>query len=133
MKYEQTTTRTSLSSAQVIWWWELRRLAYNGALLIIGILSIAGMELVMSSALPTGTDAIEPMILMILVLLYGIMANLVYTLGWIVELATRKYGRTLARQRARRMFQAGFVFSCVLTTLPFWFGCAWRIAHAVLI
>jgi hypothetical protein len=120
-----------LSRGEVIRWWEVRRLAYNAVLLAVGLATIAGYEWLMSKLIPLGEDAIEPMGLVVLVVLYGAMANLCYTLGWIIELRGRKTDPVAARQRGRRMFRAGLLFSCVLTSLPFWFACVCWFAHRI--
>ena len=70
-----------MTTGQVIRWWELRRLLYNSLLLAVGVAAIAGMEWLMGQAVPMGEDAIEPMALVLGVVVYGIMANLCYTLG----------------------------------------------------
>jgi len=113
-----------MSTNQVIRWWELRRIPYNAALLVIGGASIFGMEWLVSRVIPLGEDAVEPLALIAGVLLYGFIANLFYTLGWVVEL----FGRSnpeLARKRGQWLFRAGMIFACLLTTLPFWFGLAY--------
>jgi len=86
-------------------------------MLVIGLAAIAGMEWLMGRVIAKGEDAIEPMVLFLGVVVYAIMANLCYTLGWVIELWGRK------------MFRAGLLFSCVLTSLPFWFACVYWTAH----
>jgi hypothetical protein len=112
-----------MTSGQVIRWWELRRLLYNAALLFIGLAAIGCMEWLMGQVVPAGEDAIEPMALVLGVVVYGIMANLCYTLGWVIELRRRRTDPVAARQRGQWMFRAGLLFSRVLTSLPFWFAC----------
>lgn len=112
-----------LTRGEVIRWWELRRLVYNAVLLVIGAGAVVGYEWLMTKMIPLGEDAIEPMGLVVIVVVYGIMANLCYTLGWIVEMRSRKTDPAAARQRGQWMFRAGLLFSCGLTSLPFWFAC----------
>ncbi|HVN93338.1 MAG TPA: hypothetical protein VMT38_06570 [Terracidiphilus sp.] len=112
-----------LSSLQIVCWWEWRRLLYNFLLLVIGIASMIGFEFLMGNVIPPGEDAEEPINLFLGVTAYGIMANVCYTMGWIVELATRNASPTLARKRGEKMFRAGLIFSCILTTAPFWYAC----------
>jgi hypothetical protein len=81
-----------MTTGRVILWWELRRLVYNAVLLVIGAATVIGYEWLMTKLIPLGEDAIEPMGLVVLVVLYGVMANLCYTLGWVVELWGRKAG-----------------------------------------
>ena len=122
----------NLTTAQVIFWWEARRIAFNLALLAIGVASLFVMEILMDRVIPGGEDAIEPIALFFGVLLYGVMANVCYTLGWIVELLTRKQDHDpfKARQQGRRFFKLGFAGSCLLTTLPLWYGCVfWLVSQ----
>lgn len=121
---------SSVTTVQIIWWWELRRLLYNGLLLVVGVAAIVGMEWLMNKVIPAGEDAVEPMVLILGILLYGIMANLCYTLGWIFELRGRQTAPELARQRGVKMFRTGLLFSCLLTTLPFWYGCVFWVTHS---
>ncbi len=118
-----------MTKGQVIRWWELRRLVYNAVLLVVGVAAIAGMEWLMTKVIPLGEDAIEPMLLFVGVVVYGVMANLCYTLGWIIELRSRKTDPLAARRRGQWMFRAGLLFSCVLTSLPFWFAGVYWITH----
>jgi hypothetical protein len=121
----------AMSVGQVIFWWEIRRILFNLALLVIGVASIAGMEVMMDQVIPVGEDAIEPLALIFGVLAYAVMANVGYTLGWIVELLMRQKDPLKAREQARRFFKLGFAGSCLLTTLPFWLGCLqWLVSRA---
>lgn len=118
-----------MTVGQVLRWWELRRLLYNAVLLAVGIVTISGMEWLMGRVVPMGEDAIEPMALVLGVVIYGIMANLCYTLGWVIELLGRKSNAASARRRGQWMFRAGLLFSCVLTSTPLWFACVYWITH----
>lgn len=108
---------------------EIRRLPYNGLLLLIGVLSISGMELIASPGLETGQDAV----LALSVAVYGVTANICYSLGWILELWGRKHDKVAARRRGGWMFRTGLLFSCALTSLPFWFACAWRLSRLLVV
>lgn len=126
---EGTESADFLSTGQVIRWWELRRLLYNVVLLIVGVAAIAGMEWLMTKVIPLGEDAVEPMILVLGVLVYGVMANLCYTLGWVIELRGRKADPVSARRRGQWMFRVGLLFSCVPTSVPFWLACVYWTLH----
>jgi len=110
-------------------WWEVRRLLYNAILFAIGIASIMVMESLMGRVIPVGEDAIEPFALALGVVIYGIMANVCYTLGWIVELAGRKTDEVLARSQARKHFLLGLWFASLLTSAPLWFGLVFWLSH----
>ena len=101
-----------LSAGRVIAWWELRRLFQNAAPLIVGVLSLAGMERIMSPALPLGDDALEPTALILGVALYGFAANVCYTLGWILELSGRRYAPAAARTRPIEVPERPSIFLC---------------------
>ena len=120
-----------MTNAQVIRWWEWRRLVYNLALLIIGITSIAGMEWLMNSVVPPGEDAVEPFVLILGIVLYGLLANLCYTLGWLIEMRDRVRDPVLARQRGIRRFRTGTILSCSLTALPFWAAFVIWVMHRI--
>jgi hypothetical protein len=118
-----------MTNWEIIRWWELRRILYNAVLFAIGIASILAMEWLMGKVIPVGEDAIEPFALAIGVIVYAIMANLCYTLGWMVELGTATADGTSAPSRSKKLFAGGLWFSCVLTTTPFWFGLVFWLVH----
>jgi hypothetical protein len=110
-----------MTTWQIIRWWELRRIPYNAVLFVIGMTSLLAMEWLQARALPVGRNAIE-LETGLTVVAYAVLANLCYTLGWIVELAGRKSHNPSDRTRARRLFVVGLCFSCLLTSAPFWLG-----------
>ncbi len=118
-----------MTAWQIIGWWEFRRLPYNAILFVIGIVSIYAMEFLMQPAIPPGDDVVEPFALILGVIAYGIVANLCYTLGWIVELVGRRTDEIHARAFAEQNFKIGLLFSSLLTTAPFWFGLVFRLAY----
>jgi hypothetical protein len=109
----------------------LKLLVYNAVLFVVGVATIAGYEWLMTKLIPLGEDAIEPMCLVAGVVVYAAMANLCYTLGWVVELRGRRGDAVAARRRGQWMFRAGLLLSCVLTSLPFWFACLFWSLHRV--
>ncbi len=86
----------------VIRWWELRRLPYNAILFAIGIASIFAMDFFAQKVNSVG-DAPE-LGTGLTIVLYGFMANVCYTFGWIAELVGRKKDEALARSRAKKHF-----------------------------
>lgn len=119
------------TAAQVIGWWEIRRLVYNAVLLVTGVAAIAGMEWLISPSIPVGKDAVEPMLLSIGVVAYGLLANVCYTFGWVLELWARKQNSQVARAQGRFCFKAGMIFSVLLTGLPFYWASIYRLLHWV--
>jgi hypothetical protein len=116
-----------LSSWQVILWWKWRRLLYNLLLLVIGAASIAGFIYLMDKAIPPGDTEVPIGSPLMGIIAYGFMANVCYTFGWIFELVGRETDPQSARARGKKTFRAGLLFSCVLTTAPFWFACLYYI------
>ena len=61
------------------WLVELRRVLYNGLVLLAGIASV--MLVPRLAVVPDGEDLIEP----IAILFFAVICNICCTLGWIVE------------------------------------------------
>ena len=107
---------------EVFRWWEARRPNYNVMLLIIGIVTWVLVLVAGSQAVKPGEDFEEPIMMIVGPFLYGILANLCYTLGPIFDV-------TFYRGRPRvQLFKAGLIFSLTLTALPgIWAVTAWLI------
>lgn len=69
---------------QIILWWELRRILYNGIILIIGIVSMQIMYALVE--LKPGEDLQEPLA----IIGFGFLCNLFYTIGWLTEIFSKK-------------------------------------------
>jgi hypothetical protein len=112
----------ALSSAETILWWESRRIPYN---LIVGTAGICTCVAVVALALIAqeffNSDfglPDPPGLGVILVILYGIMANVCFTLGWVTELLLRRMSMREANAFAENTFFCGLLFSVVLTLSP---------------
>jgi len=102
----------------VVIWWEIRRIPYNVALLIVGTVSVFSIEMIGGRMVRAGEDFVEPLFLLFGVIAYGILANICYSLGWITELLWSA-GDTSRTQAIRpKIFRIGFIFSVALTGLP---------------
>jgi hypothetical protein len=101
-------------------WWETRRVPFNLVVGATGIIAAAVFLLIGSTIVRPGEDFEEPLALIGAVLLYGVMANVCYTLGWITELAWAKDNPVKGQDLRVRAFRAGLIFSVALTTLPIW-------------
>ena len=101
---------------RVVSWWELRRIAFNGIVGVYGLICLVVFlwAITTSGHLERGEDAIEP--LAILAAPFGI--NLLYTLGWLVEVPARFVVPDLTPAFAPSLLKAGLVFGIVLITLP---------------
>src|ERR671916_397853 len=82
--------RTPLS---LLVWWESRRLAYNRAVGSAGLVTLAGF------------------VLLAVVVIYGILANVCYSAGWLVELLARRVWGREAPYLGPWLFREGLIFS----------------------
>jgi hypothetical protein len=114
---------TPVSSAwQAIGWWETRRVAFN---LIVGsagivsslVVGIVGLESYFLFDSDFGVPD-PPLFAVVAVLIYGILANICYTGGWVAELAVRKAWPQQADRFGTLTLALGVVFSVLLTLTP---------------
>lgn len=99
-------------------WWELRRVPYNAALAVLGAITISVVLLVGSRFVAAGEDVEEPLGLFVGAVLYGLAANVFYTLGWISELLWSAGDTSRTELFRKRVFFIGLIASCVITLLP---------------
>jgi hypothetical protein len=92
---------------QVIGWWELRRVLYNGILLLAGCISLTIMQLLVT--VEPGEDLVEPFT----VIGFAFLCNVGYTFGWISELTVKS-----DKQYGPKLFKSGLGFSLCLVALP---------------
>lgn len=106
----------------VISWWESRRLIYNVFVGAAGITS--GIIILMTGYITEHLigEAIgipdSSFLAIIAVLLYGVMANICFTGGWILELLSRRLWGTRAEAFGEIAFTWGLLGSVVLTLCP---------------
>ncbi|HEV2134816.1 MAG TPA: hypothetical protein VGR47_11320 [Terracidiphilus sp.] len=107
---------------EIVKWWEARRLRFN---LWVGSVGLATWLLVLivgSMAVKPGVDFEEPFMMIVGPIIYGVMANVCFSLGWIVDTAVYR-----GHPRAA-LYKAGLIFSLILTALPgIWAIVAWCI------
>jgi hypothetical protein len=110
------------SARDIIGWWESRRIPFNLIVGSAGILSCivvgivgAGSSLLFNSdfGLPG-----SPLFTVFGILIYGTVANICFTGGWLVELLVRKIWPREADRFATSSFSLGLVFSVLLTLAP---------------
>lgn len=102
------------SNWSVVSWWESRRLMFNLCVGSAGLLSLATTILIARlppHPFPMGIPWIG-------VLVYGVMANLCYTLGPLTDLVLRRLLGNRAPAVGPVLFRYGFVFAMGLTLLP---------------
>ena len=105
--------RTPLSTMR---WWESRRLTFNKAVGAAGLVTLAGVSILF--ALPPYASAMSPATVLVGAAVYGILANVCYTLGWQVELLARRVWGRSAPDLGPLLFRQGVIFSVGLTLLP---------------
>jgi len=112
-------------TSSIIRWWEQRRLAYNALVGGTGLVTLAVISTVMT--LPPFNESGLPPIEGILI--YGVGANVMFTLGWVVEAtATRLFGHDLL-PIGPALHRMGLTFALGLTIFPaFLFSGLWVIA-----
>jgi hypothetical protein len=97
-------------------WWESRRLVYNAAVGTAGLVTLATLSL---STLLLPASQLPPLHgLVIGSMMYGVMANVCYSLGWLVELLARLVWGPRAPRMGPLLFREGLIFSVGLTLLP---------------
>jgi hypothetical protein len=107
---------------EIFCWWEARRFDYN---LYVGLVGIVTWFLVLvagAAAVKPGVDFEEPIAMIVGPFVYGLVANLCYSAGSVIDLA-------IYRRRSRvHLFKIGLIFSISLTALPgIWALVAWLI------
>jgi len=107
---------------QVVVWWEKRRIPFNIVIGSYAVVCLAGFlwAIITSGTLKPGEDAIEPLALLVAPL--GI--NILYTLGWLVELPSRRFLSHLTPQFGPILLAAGTGLGLFLITIPavLWVG-----------
>src|SRR5215211_5357266 len=106
--------RTPLSSLR---WWESRRLLFNKVVGATGLVTLASVSTLFILGPGTlGEFSLLPLLAGAVV--YGIAANLCYTLGWFLGLAARVAWGRRAPDLGPLLFRQGLIFSVGLTLLP---------------
>jgi len=100
------------SRGDIIRWWEQRRFGFNFWVGLVGVVTWFSVLTAGGAAVKPGEDFEEPLAMIFGPLLYAIMANLCFTMGWITDIVAY---RGCPR---KGLFKAGLIFSIVLTALP---------------
>jgi hypothetical protein len=93
-----------MSRSGIIRWWEIHRIRYNVLVGLTGLVTLSLVIFVGPLAVKPGVDFEEPMGLIALPIAFGVMANLCYTAGWIVDIVF--YRRT----PRYKLFRIGLMF-----------------------
>ncbi len=95
-------------------WWESRRLTYNLFVGGAGVVSVAFMTLI--SHLPPRPPGLGPVWRGVLI--YGVLANVGYSLGWLAEMGLQTLWGDEAPHTGPVLFRQGLSFAVGLTLLP---------------
>ena len=93
-------------------WWESRRLTYNVVVGASGLITLGVIEAV---SLVFGDHLSVPWLL---IAAYGVLANVAYSFGWMVEAAVQKWLERDTYGLGPALFRHGLVFSVGLTLFP---------------
>jgi len=98
----------------IVTWWESRRLLYN---LIVGACGLVTLVVVSVAMLVAGQNPFRgsPWVP---VLAYGIMANVCYTLGPLIEITLERVWKDRILPIGPALFRQGLAFAIGLTLLP---------------
>jgi hypothetical protein len=108
--FEPTLIRSPI---HIVAWWERRRLAYNFAVGATGITTLVYANAL--SFLVRGQWLLPPWEAIVV---YGLTANIFYTLGWMVETAAERWLGRPVYGLGPALFRHGLVFSVGLTIFP---------------
>jgi hypothetical protein len=99
------------SNKEVIRWWERRRIFYNAVMLAAGCVTIILAVSLGEISFTDITNALPP------ILIVALSANLFYTLGWMVEIACRKFipEKEFVQKAGPVLFIAGISLSVFFT------------------
>jgi hypothetical protein len=108
--------------AHVVAWWELRRLPYNvivgaTAALSLGVFFAVAFTCERATGVPLGFPS-PPLLVAIAVLAYGIVVNVFYTGGWILELLVAWLWRVSTPVFGPIAFTLGTALSVIVTLIP---------------
>ena len=104
------------SPSEIIGWWEARRLPFNAAVGTAGVVTLTGVSVL--SVLPPYAHPMPILPMLGIAGVYGIAANVCYSLGWVAELLIRGHGDESLEPVGPALFRYGFAFSVGLTLFP---------------
>lgn len=104
---------------EVVGWWEARRPAFNLMVGIVGLISCTVIGAVILGAFFLFDVDLFPEPLSILMIpVYGFLANVCYTGGWIAEIFVRTIRPQDSERLAIAAFKLGLQLSLILTAMP---------------
>jgi hypothetical protein len=107
------------TSLEVVGWWEARRPAFNLMVGVVGLVSCMVIGAVILGAFFLfDVDLFPEPLSILLILVYGFMANVCYTGGWIAEIFVRRIWPQEGERLALATFKLGLQLSLILTAAP---------------
>ncbi len=110
------------NSSDVIRWWEMRRIPFNLIVGCTGLFTAALLLLMVGIMERHLGDPDEPpasfFVAVFVAFVYGIAANLCFTLGWVAELLAKRLWPGRLPVFGEVAFFMGTVFSVLLTLVP---------------
>jgi hypothetical protein len=105
---------------ETIGWWEARRVPYNLIVCCAGILTCITLAIFLAGSILLfhQDDVGSPLVGLIGIFVYAIMANVCFTFGWVTELLVRKAWPRQTDQFATQCFSLGVGVSVLLTLTP---------------
>ncbi len=101
-----------------ILWWEVRRVPYNLAVGFLGLISLGVSSWVRSFFVDPGEEIFHPGLGLLGIVVYGVLANIFYTLGWATELLWSQNDTKATETVRPKVFRLFFIVSSLLTLSP---------------
>jgi hypothetical protein len=111
--------------ANLIWWWEVRRIPFNLLIGLWGALCMLAFMWGVGAVLAPGEDAVEPVAL----LAAPVVINALYTLGWLLEIPVRWLWPQTSLRFGPVLWGLGLGTGMILCVLPAAFWVGYRLLH----
>ena len=115
------------NTATLFTWWESRRPAFNLIVGAAGVSTLLSLELLARLLLPLEDFSVP----WVLVLVYGVAANVCYTFGFLFELLLHRLWGDDVAPVGPTLFRHGLVFSVGVTLLPVGLACVLTVARTL--
>lgn len=100
---------------RIILWWEIRRLLYNLLLIVFGIFSLIMLSFIVKDLWSFFSP---PIFFLMWTGIFLIIANMLYTSGWIFQLLTRNSSNTFINRIRPKVFIYGLLFLFSVELIP---------------
>ncbi len=112
-------------------WWEMRRIPYNAAVGATGLISAPFWLFLTARPGSAFRDEGDWRLLLILIAGYGIIANIGYTLGLVLELRSVRGGSRQRLAFRHLYYRLDVRLSCAIVMLPMWYSIGEWIFHSI--